>query len=72
MPIALSIIFCLVSAPQQCQTILSEPTESAGAGLAQCAIQGQQFAAQWLEEHPKWFLYRVRCTIGNAPKQGNT
>ena len=35
-----------------------------GVGLAACAISGQQSAARWLEDYPKWVLQRVRCAVG--------
>lgn len=67
MLVTLSVVFCLASNPTQCQTSRPEAAEGWG-GLASCAIRGQQLAAQWLEEHPKWFLERVRCTPGNLPR----
>jgi len=31
-------------------------------------LRGQLLAAQWLEDHPKWQLARIRCTPGNPPR----
>jgi hypothetical protein len=36
--------------------------------IMSCMIQGQQIAAEWLSDHPKWMLQRWRCEIG-VPKQ---
>jgi len=69
MLVTLSIVFCLATNPTQCQKLFPEPSETADLGLASCAIRGQQLAAEWLDEHPKWQLDRVRCTIGNELRQ---
>ena len=69
MLVTLSIVFCLAVNPTHCQKVFPEPSETADLGLSNCAIRGQQLAAQWLGEHPKWMLDRVRCTIGNAPRE---
>jgi len=29
-----------------------------------CMVEGQQVAAEWVEEHPKWMLARWRCEQG--------
>jgi hypothetical protein len=69
MLVTLSIVFCLPGDPTHCKKVFPEPSETADLGLANCGIRGQQFAAQWLETHPKWMLDRVRCTIGNEARQ---
>ena len=69
MLVTLSLVFCLAANPTQCQKLFPEPADTAELGLANCAIRGQQLAEQWLAEHPKWVLDRVRCTIGNEPRQ---
>jgi hypothetical protein len=66
--VTLSIVFCLAANPTHCQKVFPEPSETAEAGLASCAIRGQQLATQWLDNHPKWVFSRVRCTIGNEPR----
>jgi len=63
--VTLSIVFCLAANPTQCQKVFPGPSETADLGLSNCGFRGQQLAAQWLEDHPKWMLDRVRCTIGN-------
>jgi len=30
-----------------------------------CMVEGQQVAAEWVEEHPKWMLARWRCEQGS-------
>jgi hypothetical protein len=69
MLVTLSIVFCLAANPTQCQKLFPEPAETAELGLGNCAIRGQQLAVQWLDQHPRWALDRVRCTIGNEPRQ---
>jgi hypothetical protein len=65
MPIFLSLVFCSGLAASQCRTVV--PDEPPAAGLAWCAARGQQLAAVWLEEHPRWWLDRVRCSVGDRP-----
>jgi hypothetical protein len=31
-------------------------------------LRGEELAVQWLADHPKWQLDRVRCTPGNPPR----
>lgn len=53
----LVLIVCLASSPDDClevRPVLPLP-------LVACIIEGQQVAAEWLEDHPKWFLERWRC-----------
>jgi hypothetical protein len=33
-----------------------------------CMVQGQQIAAEWIEEHPKWSLQAWRCRYGRPEK----
>jgi hypothetical protein len=67
MPVFLSLVFCWGMAASQCRTIV--PDEPAAAGLAYCAARGQQLAAVWLADHPKWWLDRVRCSVGSKPQR---
>ena len=64
MNVFISLVFCWGLATSQCQTVV--PDEPA-AGLAQCAVRGQQLAAIWLRDHPKWWLDRIRCSVGERP-----
>jgi hypothetical protein len=71
MNVLLSIVFCLTANASECQTV--RPVQPDGfVGIAGCTIEGQQEAAAWLEEHPKWRLDRIKCTLGNKPKEDNT
>lgn len=36
--------------------------------LTSCLVQGQQYASDWLADHPKWMLSRWRCEQ-NVPRQ---
>jgi hypothetical protein len=54
----------LLGQPGHCQTIRPD-MKNGWSGLARCALRGQQLAEQWLMEHPKWQLDRIRCTPGN-------
>jgi hypothetical protein len=67
MLVTLSLVFCLLGQPTHCQTV-SPNGENGWSGLAGCVLRGQLLAAQWLEDHPKWQLDRVRCTLGNQPR----
>jgi len=33
-----------------------------------CLIEGQQIAAEWIEEHPKWRVQGWRCQMGARQK----
>jgi hypothetical protein len=63
MSVFVVIAFCMIGHPGVCQEIAGEEV----VGLAARAISGQQTAARWLAEHPKWALQRVRCSVGNRP-----
>jgi hypothetical protein len=67
MLVTLSLVFCLLGQPGHCQTI-RPGVEDGWSGLASCVLRGQLLAAQWLTEHPKWQLDRIRCTPANPPR----
>jgi len=57
--------FCLQSAPASCTE--QRPVEDLP--LQACLLlHGQQYALEWLAEHPKWQLSRWRCEH-NVPRQ---
>ena len=62
--ITLILIVCLASSPDTCRE--ERPPIDAVNAMA-CMVQGQQIAAQWVEEHPKWKLTGWRCQFG--PRQ---
>ena len=61
---ALVLVFCLQSPPSAC----AEQRPAEALSLQACLVHGQQYAAEWLAEHPKWMLARWRCEQ-NVPRQ---
>jgi hypothetical protein len=61
---ALVVVFCLQTSPASC--IEQRPIEDLS--LPACLTRGQQYASEWLAEHPKWRLLRWRCER-NVPRQ---
>jgi hypothetical protein len=60
----LVVVFCLQATPASC--VEQRPVEALS--LPACLIRGQQYASEWLAEHPKWRLSRWRCEQ-NVPQQ---
>lgn len=69
MLVTLSMMFCLASEPSQCHTVNPVIPDDQPLTLASCQIAGQIEGAKWVNDHPKYLLKRVQCTIGNRPKQ---
>jgi len=61
---ALVLVFCIQSTPSAC----TEQRPAEALSLLACLMRGQQYAAEWLAEHPKWMLARWRCEQ-NVPRQ---
>jgi hypothetical protein len=61
----LVLIFCLAGTPSSCQ---EERPLVADMSLMTCLVQGQQYAANWIADHPKWTLSGWRCEQ-NVPRQ---
>ncbi|HEX9490704.1 MAG TPA: hypothetical protein VF930_10490 [Stellaceae bacterium] len=61
----LVLVFCLLSSPSSCQ---EERPSLEQMSLTSCLVQGQQYASDWLADHPKWVLSRWRCEQ-NLPRQ---
>jgi hypothetical protein len=61
---ALVLVFCLQSAPGQC----IEERPVADLDPRACMMQAQNYAVNWLVDHPKWRLSRWRCEK-NVPRQ---
>jgi hypothetical protein len=61
---ALVLVFCLQATPAACTE--QRPIEDLS--LPACLMRGQQYAAEWLAEHPKCQLSRWRCEQ-NVPRQ---
>ncbi len=62
--IVLVLVFCLRSTPGTC----TEQRPVAGLSPQACLMQGEQYASEWLAEHPKWMLSGWRCER-NVPRQ---
>ena len=63
--IALVLTVCLVAAPDACH---DEQPPIAIISEFQCVLQGQQIAAEWVNDHPRWTLKGWRC----GPKEEQT
>lgn len=61
---SLVLVFCLQSSPSSC--VEQRPVDNL-APLA-CVAHAQEYAVNWLSEHPKWMLSRWRCEH-NIPRQ---
>lgn len=62
--IALVLVFCLQSAPASC----TEQRPFNDLSPQDCVQRGEQYAIEWLSEHPKWMLSRWRCEA-NVPRR---
>jgi hypothetical protein len=67
--VTLSMVFCLVSDPTQCQTVNPLVPDDQPLTLSTCQVAGQIEGAKWVNDHPRHRLVRVRCALGNQPKQ---
>lgn len=66
MLVTLSIVYCLAADPNVCERP-RYPMEDADlwqSSVVACMLRGEELAAEWVAEHPKWELGRVRCTPG--------
>lgn len=63
--ITLVLVVCLSATPDVCRE--ERPPIDAVSAMY-CMVQGQQIAAEWLEEHPKWRLIAWRCQLGPSDK----
>jgi hypothetical protein len=61
---ALVLVFCLQSMPTSC----TEQRPAEDLSPQACLVHGQQYAVEWLSEHPKWTLSGWRCEH-NVPRQ---
>lgn len=64
--ITIVLIVCLSMTPSTCH---EERPPVDVASPMQCLVQGEQIAAEWVEEHPKWRLDGWRCQFGPREKQ---
>jgi hypothetical protein len=61
---ALVLVFCLQATPTSCTE--QRPLENLS--LRVCLMSGEQYASEWLAEHPKWTLSRWQCEQ-NVPRR---
>jgi len=61
----LILVVCLSATPNVCKE--ERPIIEAMSPMG-CMVQGQQIAAEWVEEHPKWQLSEFRCQAGQRDK----
>ncbi len=69
---AFSIVACLISNPQHCETFRDAPQVDSVSGeqmtFGTClGIGGQTAAVQWSREHPGWKVAKYRCTPIRQP-----
>lgn len=64
--VTLILVVCLSATPDVCR---EERPPVDVASPMQCMVQGQQIAAEWIEEHPKWRLSALRCHLGQREKE---
>jgi len=62
---ALALVFCLQSTPGTC----TEHRPAEQLSLQVSLVRAQQYAAEWLAEHPKWLLSRWRCEPDGSRQQ---
>ena len=64
----LVLVFCLAGVPGPCR---EERPLLEQMSLTSCLTEGQQYALEWLADHPKWALSGWRCEE-NVPKHQPT
>ena len=69
MLVTLSMIFCLASDPTQCRTVSPMIPDDEALTMSSCPIAGQIESAKWINDHPKYELQRIKCTVGKRIKQ---
>jgi hypothetical protein len=67
MSVFVLLVFCLLATLGVCQQVAGEETMSP----AECFLSGQEAAARWLDDHPKWELDKARCSLGNRRVANN-
>ncbi|MBP2296313.1 hypothetical protein [Azospirillum rugosum] len=67
--VTLSMIFCLASDPTQCRTVSPVIPDEEPLTMSSCPIAGQIEGAKWINDHPKYLLQRIQCSVGKRIKQ---
>ena len=55
----LVLTVCPLAAPERCQE--ETPRLAPPLNMWGCMVQGQVYAARWVDEHPRWRLRRWAC-----------
>lgn len=63
--ITLILVVCLAQQPDICHE--ETPPVDLASSLS-CMVQGQQIAAEWVGDHPKWTVSAWKCRIGPREK----
>ena len=69
MLVYLSFLICALSGGG-CHS--TAPTEQPFVGISACQMQGMLMTPQWQDQHPGWTVKRIRCSIGNRPRDEDT
>ncbi len=72
MLVTLSMIFCLVSDPTQCQTVTPLIPDDQPLSVSNCSITAQIEGAKWVNEHPAYQMTRILCMAGKRIKSQGT
>ncbi|MEO8713812.1 MAG: hypothetical protein ABI369_02245 [Acetobacteraceae bacterium] len=65
MVVYLSLLVCALNSSTCHVTV---PHERPAVGLSGCQIAGMQAAAEFVKEHPGWFVSKIRCSPGSPPR----
>jgi hypothetical protein len=75
----LSPVFCLATSlpfhddmhpvPQGCVLVQPTPADGWDSNPSACMMLGEEEATIWLADHPKWALWKIRCTPSNPPRE---
>ncbi len=63
--VQLFLLYCLTANPTQCVERHPVPMYGTQPSIMGCMTAAQPTAAEFLREHPNYFLKRWRCKIGN-------
>ena len=71
-PVILSLLACLHSNPNVCQTVFPSTISDDGREMTffEClGTGGMESARGWLKEHPQYFMRKYSCTVSNNPRK---
>ena len=64
--ITLIIVLCRFTEPIGCEILRLVPDSATPIG---CLLEGQERAARWLDDHPRWELVHTICEKNVAPQR---